>query len=142
MSASDHLSQVQWNQLPTHPDPHGVSDQDHPAEYVPAGHENLRGTYSLKHVPLEHLHPDHVHTAECYRNTPENVARHDVSPDEEPGEHYDYHYVKQMAEDVDGLPRLVVDRSGYYFGGGHRTAAHAEAGRSTIEAWVHDEARI
>jgi uncharacterized ParB-like nuclease family protein len=47
-----------------------------------------------------------------------------------------------MAKDVDRLPLLVGVRNedGHpgYFGGGHRTAAFAEAGRTHIPMWVKD----
>lgn len=121
--------------------PFGISDHDEPAEYLKGDEsggwaKTFGKTYSLQHVPLESLHPDHLHNASCYVPTPENESRHDVDP--EPG--YDVDYVRRMAKDVDKLPALVATRQGHYFGGGHRTAAYAEAGRKTIPMWVPDDA--
>ena len=131
--------------LPTHPEPNGVSDQDHPRDYMQssdAWRQHLGGTYSLQDVPLADLHRDHHHDANCYLPTDENRSRHDVADDDYEGENYDHKYVKEMAKDVDRLPLLLgrrtEDGSINYFGGGHRSAAHAEAGRSHIRMWLKD----
>ena len=151
MSASDNLQPGQFEHvpmehLPVHPAPHGISDQDVPAEYAkssPSWADRVKGTYSLHQVPLADLH-DHEHNAECYLPTEENRRRHDVAEDDHDGEHYDYHYVKNMAKDVERLPALVgwANTPGgkpSYFGGGHRTAAFREAGRTHIPMWVQDQ---
>lgn len=141
--AATRTTGVPAEDLPTHPEPNGISDEDHPARYrhmMPTWDEAVGGTYSLQDVPLADLH-DHHHDADCYLPTEENRRRHDVAEDEHEGEHFDHHYVKRMAQDVDALPTLFGQRRGdkvAYFGGGHRSAAHAEAGRTHITMWVRD----
>lgn len=139
------LQHVPMEDLPVHPAPYGISDQDVPAEYAKSSqhwHDTVKGTYSLQQVPLADLH-DHEHNARCYLPTEENLRRHNVAEEDYEGQHYDYHYVKDMAKNVDGLPNLVgwADAPGgkpTYFGGGHRSAAYAEAGRTHIPMWVKD----
>ena len=69
---------------------------------------------------------------------------HDVAEDDYPGQNWDYKYVKKMSQDVDSLPLIVGDQDHgkdryAFYGGGHRSAAHAEAGRSHIRMWVKDD---
>jgi hypothetical protein len=92
------LQHVPMEDLPVHPAPYGISDQDVPKEYAGtsgAMYDRFAGTYSLQHVPLESLHPGHEHNADCYRLSNPNVDQwsHDVADDDHEGEDYDYHYV-------------------------------------------------
>lgn len=138
---------VRAEDLPIHPEPNGVSEDDHPGAYLATGQsqfaDRLAGTYSLRQVPLADLHPDHRHDADCYLPTKgKGCPVADVADDEYEGENYDHAYVKGMARDVDALPLLLGGRMEDgrvgYFGGGHRSAAHAEAGRTHIKMWMRD----
>jgi hypothetical protein len=147
MVASDNLNPEQFTHVPLSdlpvtdyghkgplPHPYAVSKDDDPRGYpshFPAG-----STFSLRHVPLADLNrdsgcPGGVHGAHCY--APGSTAKHDIDPESD-----DAVYVRHMAKHADHLPALVGTSSTQYFGGGHRTAAFHEAGRTHIPMWVKD----
>lgn len=118
--------------------PLAPSFDDHPETFAP-GRRWVYQTVPLASITERFHCPQGKHDAHCYLWTPENEMAHDVSPDdpdEGPGyENYDYRYVMRMAEHPEQLPALVVVDGGIW-GGGHRTAAWAEAGWTDVPAWV------
>ena len=137
-ATSQQTERVLAEDIPTHPEPNGAADEDHPRFFYPP-----ETTFSIRDIPLRHLN-NHQHDASCYLPTGENMRHHDVAEDDYPGQNWDYKYVKKMSQDVDSLPLIVGDQDHgkdryAFYGGGHRSAAHAEAGRSHIRMWVKDD---
>lgn len=138
------IPMTSWGHAGPLPHPYAVSADDHPQRYTGDFPEHL--TYSLHHVPLSEVaktdcHNGKPHGAHCYE-WDGDYAHHDNSSEGAPGEpdfFNDADQVRDMAKTPEHLPALIEHPDGGMWGGGHRTAAWAEAGWTHVPMWKPDQ---
>ena len=126
---------------------HAVAEDDHPWRHFQNSPDR---TFSLHTVPLHEIlprkhcaDPEKGHSAACYSmDRQDNQRCADISdPDDddpdENGNSYDQRYIHRIADSIRAghpVPALVQGA-----GGGHRLAAHNEAGSTHVHVWRPDD---